>query len=118
MSGVKERIHMVKKLFVGSLSYDVDQSGLEEVFSEFGTVVSAQVIKDRDTGRSRGFGFVEMETQEEAEAAIKGLDGKEINGRSVVVSHSKENNNRSRDGFRGAPRSRDGNRPRDRSRSF
>lgn len=82
---------MAKKLFVGSLSYNVDQDSLREAFESFGTVTSAQVIMDRETGRSRGFGFVEMSTSEEATAAIEGLDGKEIDGRAVVVSLAKEN---------------------------
>lgn len=81
-----------KKLFVGSLSFDVDQDSLRKAFEEFGTVVSAQVIMDRETGRSRGFGFVEMETLDEAQAAIKGLDGQSIAGRNVVVNAAKENN--------------------------
>lgn len=81
---------MVKKLFVGSLAYSVNDEQLGEAFAEFGTVLKAQVIKERDTGRSRGFGFVEMETVEQAESAMKEMDGKEIMGRAIVVSPSKE----------------------------
>jgi len=79
------------KLFVGNLSYDVTQESLEEAFKPFGTVVSAQVIMDRETGRSRGFGFVEMSTKEEAEAAVQGLDGKPLEGRNLAVNPAKEN---------------------------
>lgn len=82
---------MAKKLFVGSLSYEVDQDGLREIFEEFGTVLSAQVIMDRETGRSRGFGFVEMSSAGEADAAIKGLDGKSVHGRPIVVNEAKDN---------------------------
>lgn len=81
---------MVKKLFVGSLAYSAGDSELNEAFSSFGEVVSAQVIKERDTGRSRGFGFVEMETEEQAQNAMKEMDGKELMGRSIVVNLSKE----------------------------
>ena len=66
---------MGKKLYCGNLSYDVSSSDLEQLFSQFGTVVSAQVVEDRDSGRSKGFGFVEMSSDEEAQAAISGLDG-------------------------------------------
>ena len=81
---------MVKKLFVGSLSYSAGDDELNEAFSAFGGVVSAQVIKERDTGRSRGFGFVEMETDEQAENAMKEMDGKDLMGRQIVVNLSKE----------------------------
>jgi RNA recognition motif-containing protein len=68
---------MGKKLYVGNLSYDVSDSELQQLFEQFGTVQSAQVIMDRDTGRSKGFGFVEMGSDQEAQAAIAALDGKE-----------------------------------------
>ena len=68
---------MSKKLYCGNLSYNVNSSDLEQLFSQYGQVVSAQVISDRDTGRSKGFGFVEMEIAGEADAAIEGLDGNE-----------------------------------------
>jgi len=75
-----------KKLFVGSLPWEVDDARLSEIFSQAGNVVSAQVVKDRDTGRSRGFGFVEMSTEEEAQAAVKNLNGSDVDGRKIVVN--------------------------------
>ncbi len=72
---------MGKKLYCGNLSYNVSSSQLEELFSQYGAVASAQVIADRDTGRSKGFGFVEMEGDDEAQAAIDGLNGNEQDGR-------------------------------------
>lgn len=75
-----------KKLFVGSLPWSVDDAGLAQIFSQAGTVVSAQVVKDRDTGRSRGFGFVEMSTDEEAQAAVNNLNGTDVEGRKIVVN--------------------------------
>jgi RNA recognition motif-containing protein len=80
---------MGKKLYVGNLSYDVDSSGLEQMFAEFGTVQSAQVIADRDTGRSKGFGFVEMSSEAEAQAAIAAMSGKQMGGRSLTVNEAK-----------------------------
>lgn len=75
-----------KKLFVGSLPWSVDDAKLTEIFAQAGNVVSAQVVKDRDTGRSRGFGFVEMSTDEEAQAAVNNLNGTDIEGRKIVVN--------------------------------
>ena len=75
-----------RKLFVGSLPWAVDDQKLGEIFSQAGTVVSAQVVKDRDTGRSRGFGFVEMSSDEEAQNAVKNLNGSDIEGRKIVVN--------------------------------
>ena len=75
-----------KKLFVGSLPWGVDDAGLAQIFSQAGTVVSAQVVKDRETGRSRGFGFVEMSTDEEANNAVSNLNGTDIEGRKIVVN--------------------------------
>ena len=80
---------MAKKLYVGNLSYDVSSSDLEKMFSAHGTVESAQVISDRDTGRSKGFGFVEMESNSEAEAAITALNGQEVDGRALNVSEAR-----------------------------
>ncbi len=77
---------MATKLYVGSLSFNVDSDQLRELFADAGTVVSATVITDRETSRSKGFGFVEMETQEQAEEAIKSLSGKEVDGRALVVN--------------------------------
>lgn len=75
-----------KKLFVGSLPWGVDDAQLAQIFSQAGTVVSAQVVKDRDTGRSRGFAFVEMSTDEEAKAAVEKLNGLDVDGRKIVVN--------------------------------
>ncbi|MCB1135684.1 MAG: RNA-binding protein [Chlamydiia bacterium] len=87
---------MASKLFVGNLSYEVGDEELREVFEPFGKVVSAQVITDRETGRSRGFGFVEMSTHDEADAAIAGLDGTSVHGRNIGVNPAKDNRARSR----------------------
>ena len=80
---------MATKLFVGSLAYTVTDDELAEVFAEVGTVESAKVILDRDTQRSKGFGFVEMSTEDEAQAAIKQLNGKDVGGRSIVVNEAR-----------------------------
>ena len=77
---------MGKKLYCGNLSYNVANSDLDQIFGEFGTVQSAEVIMDRDTGRSKGFGFVEMVDANQARAAIEGLNLKEIDGRSLTVN--------------------------------
>lgn len=99
---------MATKLFVGSLSYGVDDAQLSDAFAAFGTVVSAKVIIDRETGRSKGFGFVEMSTDEEAQAAVKGMDGKEINGRAVAVSEARPQENRERRPYNGGGGDRGG----------
>src|SRR5246127_5510636 len=80
---------MGKKLYVGNLTYGVTNSDLEQMFEPYGTVESAQVIMDRDTGRSKGFGFVEMGSDQEAQAAIAALSGKEVGGRSLTVNEAK-----------------------------
>lgn len=80
---------MGKRLYVGNLSYNVDNSSLEALFAPFGTVRSAQVVQDRDTGRSKGFGFVEMETDNAANDAIKGLHDTEHDGRPLTVNEAK-----------------------------
>ncbi len=80
---------MGKKLYVGNLSYSVEGSELEQLFGAHGTVVSAQIINDRDTGRSKGFGFVEMSTDEEAQAAITALNGQQHNGRALTVNEAR-----------------------------
>ena len=77
---------MATKLYVGNLSYDVDSSELEQMFGAHGQVLSAQVINDRETGRSKGFGFVEMADANEAEAAITALNGQQHNGRALTVN--------------------------------
>ena len=80
---------MGKKLYVGNLSYDVDSSTLQELFGAHGTVESAEVIQDRDTGRSKGFGFVQMGTDAEADAAIAALNGQQHGGRALTVNEAK-----------------------------
>lgn len=80
---------MGKKLYVGNLTNSVSSSNLQEWFTPFGTVQSAQVIQDRDMGRSKGFGFVEMDTDAQAEAAIQGLNDHEHEGRRLIVSEAK-----------------------------
>src|SRR5207247_6005674 len=80
---------MAKKLYVGNLSYQVDSSELEQLFGQHGQVVSAQIINDRDTGRSKGFGFVEMANDDEAEAAIAALNGQEHGGRALTVNEAR-----------------------------
>jgi RNA recognition motif-containing protein len=80
---------MGKKLYVGNLAYGVTDSDLEQMFAAHGTVQSAQVIMDRDTGRSKGFGFVEMGSDQEAQAAIAALNGKEVDGRSLTVNEAR-----------------------------
>ncbi len=76
-------------IYIGNLSYKVSDQDLTEVFEEFGDVISAKVIKDRETGRSKGFAFVEMENEEDAQAAIEELDGSEIDGRAVKVNKAR-----------------------------
>ena len=96
---------MSKKLYVGNLSYDVDDSALEDLFTVHGTVESARVITERDSGRSKGFGFVEMSSDEEAQSAIEALDGKEYSGRALKVNEARPRENR---GGRGGGRDRRG----------
>ena len=85
---------MAKKLYVGNLSYEVSNSDLEQMFQPHGQVASAQVIMDRDTGRSKGFGFVEMGNDQEAQAAIAALNGKESNGRALTVNEARPREDR------------------------
>lgn len=80
---------MALKLFVGNLSYEVTESELNDLFAAFGEVVSVKIITDRLTGNSKGFGFVEMSTRQEAEQAIQGLNGKTVRNRSIVVSEAR-----------------------------
>jgi cold-inducible RNA-binding protein len=79
---------MNNKLFVGNLSFKLSEQELQDLFGQYGTVVSCAIPTDRDTGRKRGFAFIEMSNQGEAEAAIKGLNGKDIDGRQLAVSVS------------------------------
>ncbi|HVC36502.1 MAG TPA: RNA-binding protein [Candidatus Dormibacteraeota bacterium] len=92
---------MATKLFVGSLSWNVNDDQLKEFFSSAGTVVSASVITDRDTNRSKGFGFVEMSSEEEAKAAIDQLNNKELDGRAITVSEARPREDRPRNNFGG-----------------
>ena len=95
---------MGKNLYVGNLSYGVTDETLEGLFGEHGTVESAKVIMDRDSGRSKGFGFVEMSNDEEAQAAIDALDGMDHEGRTIKVNEAKPRENRGggrRDGYGG-----------------
>ncbi len=85
---------MSMKLYVGGLAYSVTDKELEDTFAEQGKVVSAVVIKDRDTGQSKGFGFVEMEVDAEAQNAIKELSGKEISGRAIIVNQARPQEDR------------------------
>ncbi len=80
---------MGKKLYVGNLSYDVDSSGLGELFTAHGTVESSQIITDRDTGQSKGFGFVEMGSDKEAQTAIAAMNGQDHGGRALTVNEAK-----------------------------
>lgn len=91
---------MSMKLYVGNLNFQTSEYELEQLFGESGTVNSANIIADRETGRSRGFGFVEMSSQEEGEMAISAINGKEVNGRTLVVNEAKQRENNSRGGGR------------------
>src|SRR5438270_13298094 len=85
---------MGKKLYVGNLTYDVADDALQQMFEAYGTVQSAQVIMDRDTGRSKGFGFVEMGNDQEAQAAIAALNGQDSGGRALTVNEAKPREDR------------------------
>jgi RNA recognition motif-containing protein len=80
---------MGNKLYVGNLAYSMRDDSLQQAFSEFGTVTSAKVMMDRDTGRSKGFGFVEMGSDQEAQAAIRGMHGQSVDGRALVVNEAR-----------------------------
>jgi len=92
---------MSLKLYVGNLAFSTSSQDLQELFAQAGTVESASVVEDRETGRSRGFGFVEMATKEEGEAAISQFDGKEIGGRALKVNEAKPREPRAGGGGRG-----------------
>ncbi|MEX0586793.1 MAG: RNA-binding protein, partial [Pirellulales bacterium] len=85
---------MGRRLYVGNLSYDISNAELEQLFSQYGTVKNAQVIQDRDTGRSKGFAFVEMGTDEEAAAAVTGLHGQKQFGRPLTVNEARPKEDR------------------------
>ena len=92
---------MSAKLYIGNLSFDTTQQDLEQLFGEVGTVESANLIEDRDTGRSRGFAFVEMSSDEEAQNAISQFNGKEVDGRELKVNEAKPQERRAGGGGRG-----------------
>ena len=85
---------MSMKLYVGNLAFQTSSNELQELFAQAGTVESANVVEDRDTGRSRGFGFVEMSSKEEGQAAIQQLNGKEVGGRALTVNEAKPREDR------------------------
>jgi RNA recognition motif-containing protein len=93
------------RLYVGNLSYNMTSQGLEELFAEYGQVKSAQVVQDRDTGRSKGFGFVEMSDNGQAQAAMTGLNSKEVDGRALTVNEARPREERSFGGGGGGGRS-------------
>ena len=95
---------MSMKLYVGNLSFNTSTQDLEQMFGEIGTVESTNIIEDRETGRSRGFGFVEMSSKEEGESAISTLNGKEIDGRALTVNEAKPRENSGGGGNRGGGR--------------
>jgi cold-inducible RNA-binding protein len=95
---------VAKKLYVGNLSYDTSESDLRKLFEEHGTVESAQIIMDRDTGRSKGFAFVEMSIDQEAQAAINALNGRESGGRALTVNEARPREDRGGGGRSGGGR--------------
>jgi cold-inducible RNA-binding protein len=101
-------IYMSTKLYVGNLSFQTTSQELQELFGQAGTVQSASVVEDRDTGRSRGFAFIEMSSEQEATSAIEQFNGKEVNGRSLTVNEAKPRENRG-GGGRGFSNNRGGN---------
>ena len=92
---------MGNKLYVGNLAYSVRDESLQEAFGQFGTVTSAKVMMDRETGRSKGFGFVEMGSGDEAQAAIRGMNGESFGGRQMVVNVARPREERPAGGFGG-----------------
>ena len=97
---------MAKKLYVGGLSYNTSDSALKETFAQAGTVESATVIMDKTSGRSKGFGFVEMSSEEEAQKAIEMFNGKELDGRNLTVNEARPMEPRREGGFGGGRRDR------------
>lgn len=95
---------MGKRLYVGGLSYSTTEQGMRDAFAQAGNVVSATVITDKMTGRSKGFGFVEMSTEEEAQAAIDMFNGKELDGRTVTVNEARPKEDRPQGGYSRGPR--------------
>lgn len=105
----------MKKLFVGSLAWATNDDSLREFFAQFGTVASARVVTERDSGRSRGFGFVEFEDDAEADKAIAGADGKELDGRQITVNEARPREDKPRGDFGGGDRGGNGGSFRQRS---
>ena len=103
---------MGKKLYVGNLSFDTTETQLREMFAPFGAVQTVQLISDRDTGRSKGFGFVEMGSDQEAAAAIDGMNGKMVDGRSIAVNEARPKESRPGGGGGGGGGGYGGNRRR------
>ncbi len=101
---------MSMKLYVGNLSFQTSTEELQQLFAQAGAVESATIVEDRDTGRSRGFGFVEMSSKAEGEAAIAQLNGAELNGRALTVNEAKPRENRGGGGFGGGGGNRGGGR--------
>ena len=99
---------MGKKLYVGNLSYNTSSSELEQLFTQYGAVQSAEVINDRETGRSKGFGFVEMANDDEAQKAIDALNGQQHGGRALTVNEARPKENRGGGGFGGGGGGRGG----------
>jgi len=100
----KKEFMQNQKLYVGSLPYKTSEDELQQLFGQYGTVTSAKVVTDRVTGQSKGFGFVEMSTEEEAQKAIEGLNGSQMGGRSLVVSVARPPEPRQEGGFGGGRR--------------
>ena len=98
---------MAKKLYVGNLSFQITEADLNNMFSEIGQVESVQIITDRDTGRSKGFGFIEMSDDAAAAKAIEQLNGKEVSGRALTVNEARPKESGSRGGFGGGGGGRD-----------
>ncbi len=95
-------------IYVGNLSFDVSEENLRQAFEAFGQVSAASIVKDKYSGQPRGFGFVEMPNQTEAQAAIQNLNGKELSGRPMNVNEARPRTDRGRSGGQGGPRGRSG----------
>ena len=102
----------MKNIFVGNLSFRTDENGLRSVFEPFGEVLKVNMVTDRETGRARGFAFVEMANEDEADRAITGLGGKELDGRALTVNEARPKSDRNSGGGRGGYRQTYGNQPR------
>jgi len=102
----------LKNIFVGNLSFRTDENGLRSVFEPFGEVLKVNMVTDRETGRARGFAFVEMANEDEADRAITGLGGKELDGRALTVNEARPKSDRNSGGGRGGYQQTYGNQPR------